>query len=106
MLFDSQLTAAASRASVQVSLDGMEWATLHEVPASEDWTPIDVDLAAFAGELIYLRFVLDASTSVHPASPDVWRIDNVRVERSLEHIPGAELEASRRAGRQNLPERR
>jgi Zn-dependent metalloprotease len=43
--------------SVQVSLDGVTWETLAEVPPGEAWTEIDIDLSEYSGRTIYLRLV-------------------------------------------------
>lgn len=78
--FRSSLTSRASTASVQVSLDGVTWQSLTAVPAG-DGVLIDVDLSAFAGQIVWLRFVFDAVAPPTPGGlPDVWVIDAVEVD--------------------------
>jgi hypothetical protein len=75
----SWLTARESTASVQVSLDGgVQWLQLIEVPTSATWTPIALDLSAYAGRLVHVRFVLDPA---EPADADAgsWRVDDVHI---------------------------
>ena len=72
--FDSSLAAASSSGHVQVSRDGMTWRTVTEVPAIED--RVSVDLSPFAGEVVYVRFVLAPRTLLR-SRPDSWTIDNL-----------------------------
>ena len=44
LIFKSWLTSQRSKASVQVSDDGVTWRTVADVLASDGWTTIDVDL--------------------------------------------------------------
>jgi hypothetical protein len=63
--------------SVQVSLDGLTWETLAEVPPGEAWTEVEIDLSPYAGRTIYLQIV-------HQSARDetvVWRVIRVRVVR-------------------------
>jgi hypothetical protein len=83
--FESRLTTRASTAHVQVSLDGRTWQTLGPVPESPDWQPVDVDLSAFAGQVVYVRFTFDAVAPAESAPPDIWQIRNVA---TLGHPPG------------------
>jgi len=83
LIFDSWKTATgagSSRGLVQVSLDGVGWVTLDAVPASEDWTTVQVDLSAFAGEVVRVRFALDVR-SVALDRQDVWRVRGLEVVR-------------------------
>lgn len=59
--FESRRGTDVSRAELQVSVDGHTWQPLADVPPSDDWTGVDVDLSAFAGQVVYLRFVMDAA---------------------------------------------
>jgi hypothetical protein len=77
---------AGSQAEVQASVDGVTWVTIGLVPASGGWQPIDVDLSAFVGGTIEIRFVLDAGSAAGVA-PDVWRIAEPRVEIHPEMEP-------------------
>ena len=58
--FQSRRGTDTSRAELQVSVDGHTWQSLADVPPSDDWIGVDVDLSAFAGQVVYLRFVMDA----------------------------------------------
>jgi len=78
--FASWLSTSASTATVQVSTDGgATWVPVTEVAASETWMPIEVDLGAYLGQVIDVRFVLDGSAPVDLAESDVWRLDDVQV---------------------------
>jgi hypothetical protein len=76
--FVSRLDGAAARGVVQVSLDGATWFALDRVPESDRWTPVDLDLSQFAGEVMRLRFVLEP-TDPFAAEPAAWRIAAIRV---------------------------
>jgi hypothetical protein len=76
--FESWRGASRARAMVEASRDGVTWVALQEVPAFEHWTTIEIDLRAFAGEVIQVRFVLDAGDA---AVGEVWRTRHVRVLR-------------------------
>jgi len=81
LTFDSWLTSHGSSAAVQVSLDGVTWHTLATVAPSDGWTTAGVDLIAFAGQQIYVRFVFDGVAPSIGVAPDVWKIQNVVVTR-------------------------
>jgi len=72
--FESRLTTHASTARVEVSLDGRSWQTVGSVPASPEWQDVDVDLSAFAGQIVYVRFAFDAVAPAEGAPPDIWEI--------------------------------
>jgi hypothetical protein len=63
---------------VQVSIAGGPWATVQEVPAFAEWTPVDLDLSAFAGQVIRVRFVLESTTS-ELAQPEIWRVRSLHL---------------------------
>jgi hypothetical protein len=83
--FESWLSSSATSASggssgaVQVCVDGVVWQTIATVPRTDGWTQVDVDFSAFAGRLVYVRFVFDAVAPGAGVAPDVWRIDDVTV---------------------------
>ena len=74
--FQSFVQATSSVAEVQVSLDGAEWTAVGEVPTGDGWLTADVDLGAYAGQAIYLRFVLRPTAIDAPVDQwfmtDVW----------------------------------
>jgi hypothetical protein len=75
--FESRRPDGRASAELQVSVDGVSWQTIVEVPATEDWTTIGVDLNAFAGSLIHVRFVL------HPgpgSAAGTWSLAGLRIE--------------------------
>ena len=82
LTFESLLTTAASRAMVQVSLDGHTWWTVDDIQGSSDWASVTVDLSPFAGEVIWLRFVLEAGDTP-AAEPAVWRLRSIRLRPEL-----------------------
>ena len=51
-----------------MSVDGVTWLTAAVATASDDWTHLSVDLSAFAGHLVGIRFAFDGRP------PDLWRI--------------------------------
>jgi hypothetical protein len=89
LTFASWLSSRASSGEVQVSEDGVTWQTVAVVPRSEAWTEIDVDLSAFAGQLIYVRFVFDAVAPGDGVLPDEWRIDHVSVVLTRANVAAA-----------------
>jgi hypothetical protein len=80
MTFESWRPAGRSsaRGLVQVSLDDVTWATLDAVPTTDEWTTVQVDLSAYAGQVVRVRFVLDLRSLAFERS-DVWRIRGLRV---------------------------
>jgi hypothetical protein len=80
--FRSWLTALSAAASVEVSVGGGPWQPVAVVPATEDWVHVTVDLSGFAGELVYVRFVLESWAGILPGrAPDTWRVEGVSVHR-------------------------
>jgi hypothetical protein len=78
--FYSRLVSDASTATVEISDDGLTWRTLAAVPPTATWALVDVDLSAFAGRVVYLRFVLETAAPPEPtAPPDVWWIDGFEI---------------------------
>jgi bacillolysin len=75
--FSSADGAADGRSlAVQVSLDdGDTWQTVGEVPPTETWTEVAIDLSEYAGRTIKIRFVRT------PVDDDgmVWRVRGVRM---------------------------
>jgi hypothetical protein len=85
----SWLAAARSQAEVQVSLDGAAWQTLIVVPASDDWRALTVDLGAFAGQQIQVRFAFHAVAAPDGAAADRWLVRDVRVVPGPPVVAGA-----------------
>jgi hypothetical protein len=81
LTFQSWLSnRTGSRGEVQVSVDGVHWNPIGLAPASDAWEAVEVDLSAFAGQIIEIRFVLDEATSERNGAPGVWRIADLRVD--------------------------
>jgi hypothetical protein len=78
--FESRLSGEHSAALVEVTRDGVNWIRVAQVPPSEDWTTITVDLADFSGNVIYLRFVYAGAEPVGGAPVEAWAIRAVRVD--------------------------
>ena len=76
--FESRRGTDISTAELQVSLDGQTWQSLAQVPASDDWVGVDVDLSQFAGQIVYLRFVMNAAPGDRP-QPAHWQIRRLAI---------------------------
>jgi len=57
-----------------VSVDGHTWQSLAAVPPSDDWVRVDVDLSTFAGQIVYLRFVMNSDLSNGQPQGARWEI--------------------------------
>jgi hypothetical protein len=77
--FDSWLVSQRSTAEVQVSVDGVTWTRLTTIPTTAGWTSLHIDLSAFAGQHVYIRFVFDAVAPEPGLQADVWIINSIRV---------------------------
>ena len=81
LTFASWLSSRGSTATVEVSLDGGgTWVPVAEVAGSETWVPIEVDLGAYVGQVLDVRFVFDAIAPADQADPDTRRIVDVEVD--------------------------
>jgi hypothetical protein len=78
--FSSSLAAEAPVAEVQISEDGDTWQTVMQVPPSEDWVPLSIDLSPWSGRVVHVKFAIPGATSRF-GRPDTWRIGDVRVSR-------------------------
>jgi len=56
--FASRLALSAASVGVEVSLDGVEWERVAEVPSGA-WLSVDLDLEAYAGTRVFVRFVFE-----------------------------------------------
>jgi Zn-dependent metalloprotease len=77
LVFSSSMTGGTGLAEVQVSLDGVTWITLAQVPPDREPTDVAVDLGAFAGLPVWVQF---AFTPL-PGETSAWLVTNVRVIR-------------------------
>ena len=59
---------------VQVSAGGGAWSTLASYTGSQSWQQVEIDLSAFTGQDITIRFVMETDYSV---TEDGWYIDDV-----------------------------
>lgn len=78
-VFESRLVGSASTGLVQISPDGIEWITVAEVPVSDTWSTVLVDLSAHAGQVVPARLALQAVASSAGQPPDEWSIRQIRV---------------------------
>jgi hypothetical protein len=79
LAFESSLEGTGTTGLAQVSLTGVDWITIAEVSPSSEWTTIDVDLSAFAGEIVQVRLVFDAPRRLPDPASDRWRVRNLRL---------------------------
>ncbi len=67
-----------STAEVQASVDGITWQRVAVVPGGTNG--VTADLTAFAGQVVYVRFVFKTAAPAGGAAPDRWTIDDVVVD--------------------------
>lgn len=70
LVLDSIAAGDAHVAFVDVTRDGVHWIRLAPLPATESWERVVLDLAAVAGDVIYVRFVFGSGA---------WMIQNILV---------------------------
>ncbi len=80
LAFRSRLPASASWGEVQVRGEAGQWTTVHVVGGEEAWTTITIDLSAYLGQVVNVRFVFHGAASFASAVPDFWRIQNIVVD--------------------------
>ena len=68
--FRSWLSASAARARVEVCVDGATWEAIGTVSPSDTWVPVEIGVAAYRGQSIFVRFVLEGG-----APTDYWLIE-------------------------------
>jgi len=75
LTFESRFTSASSRAAavVQVSTDGVTWSTIARVPTSRTWLPMSIDLSAYSGQIVWVRFAFAG------ASGSGWSLRDISV---------------------------
>jgi hypothetical protein len=79
LAFDSQLADGASDAFVEVTRDGVNWIRLAAVPPTAEWASVTVDLSAFEGDVVYVRFVYDGV--------EAWAVRGIRIDDGLFRTP-------------------
>jgi hypothetical protein len=73
------LVGQNASAQVEASLDGQNWQTVAGVAASADWITATVDLSAYHGQTIWLRFTWLAPIPTQSGEvAAVWRLDDVQ----------------------------
>ena len=72
---DARVLSDESAGEIEISVDGGEWRRLITVPASEDWTAVELDLSSWLGHWVAVRFVTPEA-----ATRPVWLIRSFRVE--------------------------
>jgi hypothetical protein len=70
---DSWLPSSESHAEIQVTADGVNWESITVSGEPDNWTTLDIDLSAYAGSTIRVRFVFDG-----PSTPG-WRLRGVKI---------------------------
>jgi hypothetical protein len=78
--FWSRLASGAPAARVEVRIDGGHWLTLGNVPPSPEWALVDVDLRAYLGAIVEVRFLFDGIEPMRFGAPDVWWLSDVQLE--------------------------
>ncbi|HLA43556.1 MAG TPA: hypothetical protein VJZ27_08985, partial [Aggregatilineales bacterium] len=81
--FQTQIVSSYSSANVEVSFDGVNWLPVAILSASNAWQNTTVDLSAYRGQMIALRFVW-LSRLAQPTDPgvDMWLLDEVVIENA------------------------
>ncbi len=72
-----------SVAAVQVSADGENWTLLHTVAPAEVWAEVVVDLPAYIGQTLWLRFVWFFTPPDADQPPDFWLVDAIQVREAI-----------------------
>jgi hypothetical protein len=76
--FQSRLQASAP-AQVQVSTDGLNWSTIALVQPSDDSESVTIELDAFVGFLVQIRFVVATDQARDTAA--YWLVSDVLISR-------------------------
>jgi hypothetical protein len=78
--------AQGAAAQVEISLDGQNWQSVAGIAPSADWIPSTVDLSAYKGQTIWLRFTWSAPTQANETAA-TWRLDDVQIGEMPVVIP-------------------
>ncbi len=89
--FESRLSAGLSTALVEVSRDGLTWVAVGVVPPSDEWMNVAVDLSAFAGDVVFVRFVYAGVAPAQGAAAEAWYLSGVSVETRAPRASGLSL---------------
>jgi len=79
LAFSSRGTVDGASAAVQILGSSGLWETVAVVTTSADWQVIDIDLTAYRGGTIQVRFVWEATTL---DASIFWQIDDVSVNQA------------------------
>ncbi len=82
LVFYSKLAQSSAQAVVQAQVDGGAWQTAAIIAPSDDWAETLVNLSAYAGQVVTLRFAWIAGPS-----DDRWSIDLVGVDNAWQAVP-------------------
>jgi hypothetical protein len=74
-----QLAPVPAEGEVQVSTDRMRWVTVAAIAGSDRVEVMDIDLAAFAGRLLWLRIVGRLGDTARPVPGGIWRIERLDI---------------------------
>jgi hypothetical protein len=77
----------------------MNWIVIGAAPQSEAMEPVEVDLSDFSGRVIWLRFVFEGGAAADGIRPDVWRLDDIQIQREASGLPYVAPSFSSASGR-------
>lgn len=83
--FDSLIGEGDPEAFVEVTRDGVHWDRVAVVPPSDDWMSVAVDLRAYIGDIVYVRFVFDGVSS-ETAHADHWAVRSLVVNTDYQRF--------------------
>ncbi len=81
LVFDSKIDSEQNydKANIEVSTDGQTWNKLAELSGQQDWTKQQVDLSAYDGQSVQVRFRFQSDSS---QAGDGFYLDNVMIAGS------------------------
>jgi hypothetical protein len=88
--FLSRLATLSGTARLDISLDGgTQWMTVTNIAPTADWTLTEIDLTAFAGNVVQLQFAWqpDATFAEGSTPAALWSLDNVTVQAAVPVTP-------------------
>lgn len=85
--FQSRLETSAHSASVELSLDAMNWMPLLTVQPSPAFTEASADLAGFRGQVIYLRWNWLPTGANAGQTADNWSVDMLVIGEQQPIVP-------------------
>lgn len=77
------ILASNSVAEVQISLDGMTWATPSLIAPTPEWATVSVDLTGYREQTVFVHFVWQAPLPAEGQTADSWKVDEVIIDDLL-----------------------